>query len=109
MGDVDNTPFKNVGVLPGETIMQALERYARQRNIIAPVTFASGRLRLATSPASMGSRPLVKTIGMVEVNVSATNARIVSPNRDDDTNFARDRPPTAAAGPFDCPRSSVRS
>jgi prophage tail gpP-like protein len=34
VGAVDDTPFKNIQVQPGETIMQTLERYARMRSIV---------------------------------------------------------------------------
>jgi len=33
-GGVDNTPFDNIQVQPGELIIQVIERYARHRNIV---------------------------------------------------------------------------
>jgi prophage tail gpP-like protein len=33
-GNVDGTPFENIQVLPGETPMQAIERYAKMRSIL---------------------------------------------------------------------------
>ena len=48
-------------------------------NQLTPVTFAPGRLRLATSPALTGSRPLVKRIGMLDVSRLATSAVLLPP------------------------------
>jgi hypothetical protein len=39
-----------------------------------PVTFAPGRLRLATRPNATGSAPVAKTIGMVVVAAFAASA-----------------------------------
>ena len=43
-------------------------------NQLTPVRLASGRLRLLTSPAAIGSPPLVNTIGIVEVSALAAKA-----------------------------------
>jgi hypothetical protein len=42
-----------------------------------PVTFAPGRLRLATRPNATGSPPVVKTMGMVVVAAFAASAAVV--------------------------------
>ena len=36
-------------------------------NVVAPVRFPPGRLKLVTSPCSTGSLPVTNTIGIVEV------------------------------------------
>src|SRR5476649_2239047 len=41
---------------------------------LTPVTLPSGRLRLATTPALIGSEPVTKTIGIVEVAALAASA-----------------------------------
>jgi len=41
---------------------------------VVPVRLPPGRLRLATSPVSTGSPPIVKTIGMVAVAALAASA-----------------------------------
>ena len=65
----------------GKELVQQLDVLVSQlaENQLTPVTFASGRLRLATSPALTGSRPLVKTIGIVDVSALATNAVLFPP------------------------------
>src|SRR6516164_6820374 len=45
--------------------------------VALPVTFAPGRLRLATRPNATGSVPAIKTIGMVVVAAFAASAAVV--------------------------------
>ena len=47
-------------------------------NVVTPVRFTPGRLRLATSPTSTGSVPSMKTIGIAEVAAFTANAAEVA-------------------------------
>jgi hypothetical protein len=42
--------------------------------MVLPVRFAPGRLRLATNPDATGSRPVLKTMGIVVVAAFAASA-----------------------------------
>ena len=59
--------------------MQHLDEFVPElgMNQLTPVTFASGRLMPATSPALTGAIPLVKRIGIVDVSALATNAELL--------------------------------
>jgi hypothetical protein len=48
-------------------------------NRLTPVTLLPGWLRLATSPTSTGSLPVMKTIGIVAVAALAANAAGLPP------------------------------
>jgi prophage tail gpP-like protein len=50
-GAVDNTPFENIQVQPGETIMAILERYAKMRNIVIGSNATGGLLAIGENPA----------------------------------------------------------
>ena len=50
-GAVDNTPFQNIQVQPGETIMAVLERYAKMRNIVIGSNATGGLLAIGEHPA----------------------------------------------------------
>jgi hypothetical protein len=47
--------------------------------VTTPVRLPPGRARLATSPASTGSTPLVKTTGIVAVAAFAASAETIPP------------------------------
>ena len=51
-GAVDNTPFENIQVQPGETIMQVLERYAKMRNIVIGSNATGGLLAIGENEAN---------------------------------------------------------
>ncbi|UPT99207.1 hypothetical protein J4G48_0014645 [Bradyrhizobium barranii subsp. apii] len=51
-GAVDNTPFENIQIQPGETIMAAIERYAKMRNIVIGSNAMGGLLAIGENPAS---------------------------------------------------------
>jgi prophage tail gpP-like protein len=51
-GSVDQTPFENVQIQPGETIMAAIERYAKMRNIVIGSDPTGGLLAIGENPAS---------------------------------------------------------
>ena len=57
-------------------IVEHSSRFATSRevNMLTSVTLLPGRLRLATSPTSTGSLPVMKTIGIVAVAALAANA-----------------------------------
>ena len=48
-------------------------------NEVTPVRFPPGRFKLATRPASTGSAPVRKTIGIVAVAVLAASAAVFPP------------------------------
>ena len=50
-GAVDQTPFENIQVLPGETIMQTLDRYAKMRDIVIGSSATGGLLAIGENPA----------------------------------------------------------
>jgi prophage tail gpP-like protein len=50
-GAVDNTPFENIQVQPGETIMAVLERYARMRSIVIGSNANGGLLAIGDHTA----------------------------------------------------------
>jgi prophage tail gpP-like protein len=52
VGSVDNTPFENIQVLPGETPIQAIERYAKMRNVIIGSDANGGLLLIGEHPAT---------------------------------------------------------
>jgi len=63
MGAVDNTPFEKIQIQPGETIMMALERYAKPRNIVIGSNANGGLL-------AIGENPVISTGDLVEgVNI----------------------------------------
>jgi prophage tail gpP-like protein len=51
-GNVDGKPFDNIQVLPGETPMQAIERYARMRSIVIGSDANGGLLLIGEHPAT---------------------------------------------------------
>jgi len=51
-GAVDGTPFENIQVQPGETIMAVLERYARMRNIVIGSNANGGLLAIGENEAT---------------------------------------------------------
>jgi prophage tail gpP-like protein len=51
-GNVDQKPFENIQVLPGETPMQAIERYARMRSIVVGSESNGGLLLIGEHPAT---------------------------------------------------------
>src|SRR5262249_7284679 len=79
-------------------------------NQLTPVTLASGRLRLPMRPALTGSPPVVKTMGIVEVNSLATNPELFPPVAAmTATRRAINRLPVFATAPFDCPQTGIQS
>jgi prophage tail gpP-like protein len=51
-GNVDNKPFENIQVLPGETPIMAIERYAKMRNIIIGSEANGGLILIGEHPAT---------------------------------------------------------
>ena len=58
--------------------LQTLRRIVLLSQLM-PVTFAPGRLRLATKPSFTGSPPVAKTIGMTAVAALAATPDAVTP------------------------------
>jgi prophage tail gpP-like protein len=67
MGSVDQTPFQNVQIQPGETIMAALERYAKPRNIVIGSS-ANGGLLAIGEHAATPSGDLVEGDNILRAN-----------------------------------------
>ena len=55
------------------TITATCRRTSSAAKMVLPVTFAPGRLRLATRPNATGSAPVAKTMGMVVVAAFAAS------------------------------------
>jgi prophage tail gpP-like protein len=72
-GNVDGKPFDNIQVQPGETPMQAIERYAKMRSILIGSEANGGLLLIGEHPAT--------TLGwLVEgVNIKAANCVVRDP------------------------------
>jgi prophage tail gpP-like protein len=70
IGDVDLTPFENAHVLPGETIITTVERYAKQRRVIIG-SDEKGNMLLIGPHAAVASdvvEHLVEGINMLRAN-----------------------------------------
>jgi prophage tail gpP-like protein len=66
-GAVDETPFKNIQIQPGETIMMAIERYAKMRNIVIGSNAMGGLLAIGENSASP-SGDLVEGVNILRAN-----------------------------------------
>ena len=75
VGAVDNTPFDNIHVLPGETISQTLERYARHRNIVIGSAATGGLVAIGEHPA-VSSGDLVEGIHMLRANAVVRDEKV---------------------------------
>jgi prophage tail gpP-like protein len=67
MGAVDNTPFEKIQIQPGETIMMAIERYAKMRNIVIGSNANGGLLAIGENPAT-STGDLVEGVNIVRAN-----------------------------------------
>jgi len=74
-GDVDNTPFKNIQVQPGETPMQAIERYAKMRSIVIG-SMANGGLLLIGEHPVQTSGYLVESGNILRANAVVRDNKI---------------------------------
>lgn len=68
-GAVDQTPFENIQIQPGETIMQAIERYAKMRNIVIGSNATGGLLAIGENPATT-SGDLVEGVDILRANAA---------------------------------------
>lgn len=66
-GAVDNTPFENIQVQPGETIGAVLERYARMRKIVIGST-PEGRLLAIGDHSGTTSGTLEEGVNILQAN-----------------------------------------
>lgn len=66
-GLVDPTPYENIQIQPGDTIMAALERYARDRNIVIGSNANGGLLAIGEHPASP-SGDLIEGVNFLRAN-----------------------------------------
>jgi prophage tail gpP-like protein len=68
-GNVDGKPFENIQVLPGETPMQAIERYAKMRGVLIGSEANGGLLLIGEHPATTLGW-LVEGINILRANVA---------------------------------------
>ncbi|MET3995996.1 prophage tail gpP-like protein [Bradyrhizobium sp. S3.9.2] len=66
-GAVDDAPFEKIQIQPGERIMDALERYARMRNIVIGSDANGGLLAIGENSASP-SGDLIEGVNILRVN-----------------------------------------
>ncbi|MCD9821207.1 phage baseplate assembly protein [Bradyrhizobium japonicum] len=66
-GAVDNKPFENIQIQPGQRIMEALEQYARMRNIVIGSNAHGGLLAIGEHSASP-SGELVEGVNILRAN-----------------------------------------
>jgi prophage tail gpP-like protein len=66
-GLVDPTPYENIQIQPGDTIMAALERYARDRNIVIGSNANGGLLAIGEHAASP-SGDLIEGVNVLRAN-----------------------------------------
>jgi prophage tail gpP-like protein len=67
IGAVDDTPFKDIQVQPGETIWQTLERYAKMRSIVMGSNATGGLLAIGDHDAE-SSGTLTEGVDMLSAN-----------------------------------------
>jgi prophage tail gpP-like protein len=72
---VDNDPFDNVQIQPGETIMAVIERYARMRKIVIGSNPTGGLLLIGDGTA-VSSGELVEGHNILRANVAIRDDRI---------------------------------
>ena len=65
--NIDNTPFEDIQVQPGETIMNVLERYARPRNIVIGSNANGGTLALGEHEA-IATGKLQESVDILRAN-----------------------------------------
>jgi prophage tail gpP-like protein len=75
MGSVDQKPFDNISVQPGETIMQALERYAVMRDIVIGSNATGGLLAIGENPADPTGN-LTEGIDILRANASWSDEKV---------------------------------
>jgi prophage tail gpP-like protein len=74
-GNVDQTPFENIQVQPGETPIQAIERYAKERAILIG-SEANGGLLLIGEHAATTRGWLVEGINILKANAVARDPMV---------------------------------
>jgi len=74
-GNVDGTPFENIQVQPGETPMQAIERYAKERKILIG-SEANGGLLLIGDHGASTKGWLVEGINILRANAAVRDPHV---------------------------------
>lgn len=74
-GNVDETPFENIQVQPGETPISAIERYAKMRNIVIGSNANGGLLLIGEHPVTT-SGYLVESINILRANVALRDNKV---------------------------------
>jgi prophage tail gpP-like protein len=72
---VDDTPFANIQVLPGETQIQAIDRYAKMRNILIG-SEANGGLRLIGPNAARSTGALWEGVHILRANAAVRDEMV---------------------------------
>lgn len=75
VGNVDDMPFENIQIQPGETIMMAIERYARMRNIVIGSNATGGLLAMGENSASP-SGSLVEGVNILSANCALRDDKV---------------------------------
>jgi prophage tail gpP-like protein len=74
-GAVDGTPFENIQIQPGETPIQAIERYAKHRDILIGSEANGGLLLIGEHPATTRGW-LVEGINILRANAVARDPMV---------------------------------
>jgi prophage tail gpP-like protein len=74
-GSVDEMPFKNIQILPGETIAMALERYARMRNIVIGSNPTGGLVAIGENPV-VSSGDLTEGVNILSANFVVRDEKV---------------------------------
>ena len=75
VGAVDNTPFENIQIQPGETIMMALERYAKPRNIVIGSN-ANGGLLAIGEHAALSRGYLIEGVNILRASAVTSDDKV---------------------------------
>jgi prophage tail gpP-like protein len=73
--DVDNTPFENIQIQPGETPISAIERYAKMRNIVIGSNANGGLLLIGEHPVQT-SGYLVESGNILRANAVVRDNKV---------------------------------
>jgi prophage tail gpP-like protein len=75
MGAVDDTPYEKIQIQPGETIMMALERYARDRNIVIGSNANGGLLAIGENNA-VSTGDLVEGVNILRASCALMDQKV---------------------------------
>lgn len=75
VGEVDDKPFENIQIQPGQRIMEALETYARPRNIVIGSDANGGLLAIGENQA-VSTGDLVEGVNILRANAAMRDQHI---------------------------------